>query len=52
MTVVARRGTGALHGRRFAGAALALVVFLASWLMLDHWFFSHGRIVDTPYYQS
>jgi uncharacterized membrane protein len=33
-------------------ALLAAAVFLASWVMLDHWFFSHGRIVDTPYYQS
>jgi uncharacterized membrane protein len=33
-------------------ALLAVAVFLASWVMLDHWFFSHGRIVDTPYYQS
>ena len=52
MTVAARRGAGALHGRRVAVGILAAAVFLASWVMLDHWFFSHGRIVDTPYYQS
>jgi uncharacterized membrane protein len=52
MTVAARRGVGALDGRRMVVALLAAVVFLASWVMLDHWFFSHGRIVDTPYYQS
>ena len=52
MTAAARRGVAALHGRRVAMGILAAAVFLASWVMLDHWFFSHGRIVDTPYYQS
>jgi hypothetical protein len=31
---------------------LAAVLFLGSWVILDHGFFAHGRIVDTPYYQS
>jgi uncharacterized membrane protein len=52
MTAVGARAGGLLHDRRVAGAALAAIVFLVSWVALDHWFFSHGRIVDTPYYQS
>jgi uncharacterized membrane protein len=35
-----------------ARAAVAAVVFCAAWWALGHWFFAHGRIVDTPYYQQ
>src|SRR5690242_4837713 len=52
VTVAARTGARALLGPRLVVAVLAAAVFVASWAMLDHWFFSHGRIVDTPYYQS
>lgn len=38
--------------RRLLGAAIAVVVFLWSWTLLDHWFYAHGRIVDTAVYQS
>ncbi len=43
---------GALGDRRLLWAAVAVIVFLGSWVMLDHWFFAHGRIVDTPFYQA
>ena len=33
-------------------AALAAVVFLFSWTLLDHGFYAHGRIVDTAVYQG
>jgi hypothetical protein len=40
------------RGRRAVWAAVAAAVFLGAWVCLDHWFYSHGRIVDTPFYQS
>ncbi len=38
--------------RRLVGVTLAVVVFLWSWAFLDHWFYAHGRIVDTGVYQG
>jgi hypothetical protein len=35
-----------------ARVAVAAVVFCAAWWALGHWFFAHGRIVDTPFYQQ
>jgi hypothetical protein len=52
VTVAAWTRERALLGPRLVVALLAAAVLLASWAMLDHWFFSHGRIVDTPYYQG
>ena len=42
------RGFGTLGAR----ALLAVVVLLLAWACLDHWFYAHGRIVDTPFYQG
>jgi uncharacterized membrane protein len=39
-------------GSRIALGVAAAVVFLLSWAALDHSFWRHGRIVDTPYYQG
>jgi hypothetical protein len=33
-------------------AAIAVVLFLGAWACLDHGWYSHGRIVDTPIYQG
>ncbi len=52
MTAVGARVGGALGDRRILVALLATVVFLGSWVLLDHWFFAHGRIIDTPGYQT
>ncbi len=52
MTSVGARVGGALGDRRLLWAVAATVVFLGCWVMLDHWFFAHGRIVDTPFYQA
>jgi len=35
-----------------ARAVLAAVVFVVAWWALGHWFFAHGRIPDTPFYQG
>jgi hypothetical protein len=40
------------RGRRAVWAGVAAAVFLGGWVCLDHWFYAHGRIVDTPFYQS
>ena len=34
------------------GFAVAAAIFLASWWLLDHGFYAHGRISDTGVYQS
>src|SRR4051794_4925458 len=52
VAVAVRRGAGAPESRRLVVGLLAAVLFLGSWVSLDHGFFAHGRIVDTPYYQS
>jgi uncharacterized membrane protein len=52
MTAVPARVGGALGDRRVLGAVVATAVFLGSWVLLDHWFFADGRIVDTPIYQG
>ena len=38
--------------RPLAGGLLAVLVFAASWYCLGHWWYAHGRIVDTPIYQG
>jgi hypothetical protein len=38
--------------RRLVALAAAVAVFLGSWALLDHWFYAHDRIEDTPIYQS
>jgi Glycosyltransferase family 87 len=53
MPVVARgRTQELLSDRRSVAAAFAVLVFLFSWTLLDHGFYNHGRIVDTPVYQG
>jgi glycosyl transferase family 87 len=52
MTAGRARVGGALGDRRMLWAVVAVVVFLGSWVMLDHSFFAHGQIVDTPFYQA
>src|SRR3954452_7729751 len=52
MTVAEPRSGTPPRRSRIVTGALAAVLFLASWVMLDHWFYAHGRIVDTPYYQG
>jgi hypothetical protein len=38
--------------RRLISVVLATVVFCGSWVLLDHGFYDHGRISDTPRYQG
>ena len=52
MAALAARAEALLHDRRAAWVALAVLVYLGSWIFLDHWFYARGRIVDTPYYQT
>lgn len=37
--------------RAVAVAGLAIVVFVAAWLLIHHGFYRHSQIVDTPIYQ-
>ncbi len=43
---------GLRPGSRALSAALAVVIFLASWALLDHSFYAHGRISDVGVYQA
>ncbi len=47
----AQAGSG-LRGRRALWAAIAAALFLGAWVCLDHGWYAHGRIVDTPFYQG
>jgi uncharacterized membrane protein len=40
------------RARRLAGFVAALAVYGLSWACLSHLWYAHGRIVDTPFYQS
>ena len=37
---------------RAVAVTLAIAVFLCSWAALDHGFYTHGRLVDTPVYRE
>jgi hypothetical protein len=41
-----------VRGGRLAVGLAAVAVFGLSWYCLGHWWYAHGRIVDTPFYQS
>jgi uncharacterized membrane protein len=52
MAALRAQAGSSVRGRRLAGVLLALAVFGLSWYCLGHWWYAHGRIVDTPFYQS
>jgi uncharacterized membrane protein len=52
MAALRAQAESSVRGRRLAGIVVALVVFALSWYCLGHWWYAHGRIVDTPFYQS
>jgi hypothetical protein len=52
VTVAGAQAGAGLRGRRALWAAIAAALFLGAWVCLDHGWYAHGRIVDTPIYQG
>jgi hypothetical protein len=52
MAALRAQAESSVRGRRLVGGLLAIAVFGLSWYCLGHWWYAHGRIVDTPFYQS